>query len=108
MDIEEEPGDPSVSEGGSLNEISDGECLNAVQNDLDGNNVNTNLSGSQPNNILETDGRVDNSEPVIFEPDVLSNNGAVSARIHRKASIDCRKLLIEKIKSGQLGKVRSR
>ena len=60
------------------------------------------------NNILETDGRVDNSEPVNFEPDILSNNGAVSARIRRKASIDCRKLLLEKIKSGQLGKVRSR
>ena len=60
------------------------------------------------NNILETDGRFENSDPVIFEPDILSNNGVVSARIHRKAAIDCRKLLIEKIKSGQLGKVRSR
>ena len=55
------------------------------------------------NNILETDGRVDNSEPVSFESDILSNNGAVSARIYRKAQIDCRKLLLEKIKSGQLG-----
>ena len=108
VDIEEEPGDPSVSEGESLNEVSDGECLNAVKNDLNVNNVNTDLSGSQPNNILETDGRFDNSVPVIFEPDILSNNGVVSARIHRKAAIDCRNLLIEKIKSGQLGKVRSR
>ena len=78
--------------------------MNTIENDLDVNNVNIDLSGSQPNNKLETDGRFENSDPVIFEPDILNNNGVVSARIHRKAAIDCRKLLIDKIKSGQLGK----
>ena len=91
-------------EGESLNEIPNGERINAVQKDINGNNGNIDLSGSQPNMVSVEDEGVNNSEPVIFEPEVLSNTGAREARIFRKTALKCRKLLQEKIKSGQLGK----
>ena len=104
VDLEEEPGNPSVSERENPDvEESDGGHLNADENDLD---VSFDFSGFQPNSELNADGECEFPDPVIVEPEIINKKGEVAARTHKKAAIDCRKLINEKIKSGQLkGKI---
>ena len=100
VELEEEPGNPLVSERENPNvEESGGGHLNADENNLD---VSFDISGFQAPSKLNADGECEFPDPVIVEPEIINNNGVVAARIHRKAAVNCRKLINEKIKSGQL------
>ena len=108
VDFDEVSSDPSVSEESQNekpNEVHNERIIKTVNDgNLDNENNLDNLDGSQPNDMSAEDGGVNNSDPVVFEPEISNNIGAKEARTVRKAALDCRKLLQEKMKTGQIGK----
>ena len=108
MDLDEVSSDPSVYEETQTEKPSElsKECITkTVHNgNLNNENILNNLNGSQPNDMSVDNGGVDNSDPVVFEPEILNNRGANEARTVRNAALKCRKLWQDKIKTGQIGK----